>query len=935
MGGVNEIDQLIKKIKTYCEVSYHKIYPENLETYQDLDDKTVNFFLEKKGIKLYSHQAKAISHILNGKNVCIATPTASGKTLCYHIPIMKSLMEDKNSKAMLVYPLKALAQDQKKKLTENLEIISPFFACEIYDGDTKQGRRDKIKKNIPNCLLTNPDMLHYGLLPHHYLWEDLFANLKYLVVDEVHTYRGVFGSNVSWIFRRFKRVAKFYGSSPQIIATSATIGNPEEFLSNLFDEEFEIITERGDYSPERHFIIINPDEDESAYRLASKIFTESIKYGLRTIVFTKARKITELIYSFFARSSGKLADKVSSYRAGYLPEERREIEKKLFEGELLGVISTSALELGIDIGNLDVCILVGYPGSIINTMQRSGRVGRGRKPSLTVLIAQRDALDQFFVKNPEDFFNRKVEDIILDKKNVYISKNHILCSAFELPLRSEEINDYEDVVKDLCNKGKLLSSQDDKLFFPVDKNPHRKVNIRESGESYRIIDFKTRKILGTVSGRRVFSECHKGAIYMHKGINYYVRDLNLTKKEILISESKENFYTAPLISKDTELLSIEKELKEDGYELVYGKLRVTEKVIGFERKDIFNQNLLSREELDLPPYTFETEGLVIPILKEVINKISEKGYHVMGSLHAVEHALIGLMPTVILCDRQDVGGICYPYHYQLKGAGIFIYDGYDGGIGLTLKAFLNFKKLLSDTLKLVKECLCEVGCPSCIHSPKCGSQNHPLDKEGAIELMSLLLSGEKGVSPKVFILEKEETPEKESKSGVIFFDLETKRLSSEVGGWQNAHLMGLSLAVVYDEEKREFEFYEERNVGELIKRLETANLVVGYNIEDFDFKVLMPYAGRKLKVKSFDLLKKIQEKTGKRRSLNSLVKINLGDNKIADGLSAVKWFRDGEMDKLKEYCKKDVELLYKLYDFIRKNGYILIDIENRINKLFI
>ncbi len=939
VGVGDELNSLIKQVKKYCQITYHKTYPEVLERFEDINDKKIDFFLKKKSIRLYSHQKKAISNILEGKNVCVATPTASGKTLCYHIPIINSLINDKNSKSLLIYPLKALAQDQKKKLTESLELISPFYSCDIYDGDTKQGKRDKIKRNIPSCLMTNPDMLHYGLLPHHYLWEDLFSNLKYVVVDEVHTYRGIFGANVSWIFRRLKRIAKFYGSSPKIIATSATVGNPQEFLFNLFQENFEIITERGDYSSERHFIIINPDEDESAYKLAGRIFTESIKLNLRTIVFTKARKITELIYSFFNRSSNKLAKKVSSYRAGYLPEERREIEKKLFEGSLLGVISTSALELGIDVGNLDVCILVGYPGSIINTLQRAGRVGRGRRPSLTVLIAQRDALDQFFVKNPENFFQRGVESIVIDNKNSIISKNHILCSAFELPLRAEEIISYEEEVRDLINRGRLVSSEDNRIFFSVEKNPHRKVNIRDSGETYNIVDIKNRQVIATISGRRAFSECHSGAIYLHKGTNYYVREIDLVKKEVYVSESNDNFYTVPLISKDTEILSLEKEINGNNYNLYFGRLRVTERVVGFERKDIFSQNLLSREELDLPPYTFETEGIIISISKDIHTSLKEKDYHLMGSLHAVEHAMIGLMPTIILCDRQDIGGICYPYHYQLKGAGIFIYDGYDGGIGLTQKAFINFNKLLEDTLELVSQCDCDLGCPSCIHSPKCGSQNYPLDKEGAKYLLSILKSDkEKKVEIKnekpfidIVIEKKEDIFDKSP----IYFDLETKRLADEVGGWQNSHLMGLSLGVIYDEKLGEFEFYEEREVDKLIDRLEKAELVVGFNTEDFDYKVLTPYAGRKLKINSFDILKKIKEKTGKRKSLSSLAKINLGDIKIGDGLSAVKWFREGDIERLREYCKKDVELLYKLYDFIRKKGYILIEINERITKLTI
>lgn len=918
---------------------YHKQLEPKEPEYLELNDNFVDNYCRKRGIKLYKHQKIAIEKVLEGKNVCLATPTSSGKTLAYHIPIFKRYFEDRESKFLLIYPLKALAQDQREKLLKNVEVITPFLRCEIYDGDTSNYKREKIRKDIPTCIITNPDMLHFGILPSHYRWEEFFTNLKYIVVDEVHTYKGIFGSHVSWIIRRLKRILNYYEVKPQFISTSATIGNAEEFHKKLFGEDFEIIRENGAEVPKKHFFFVNPDEAGSAYRVAVKLFSNFIHSGIRTIVFTKARKITEIIYNSFKKAHPKLSDKVSSYRSGYLPEERREIEKKLFNGELLGVVATSALELGIDIGNLDVCILVGYPGSIINTFQRSGRVGRGKQPAGIFMIMQQDALDQYYMKNPEEFFKKSFEDIIVDPFNSYIAKKHIICSAHEMPLRIEEVEEYRNILNEVIEQGLIFEAQNGETFFTKEKNPHLKVNIRETGESYTVLEDKTNKIIGTISGPRVFSECHKGAIYLHRGETFYVKSLDLVKKEIRVEEEKNNYFTKPYISKDTEILRIDKEKLESSYTLLYGKLRVTERVTGYEKKDLTNQNLIGREDLDLPPYTYETFGFIINLPQKIIKKLEAEKLHIMGSLHAIEHAMIGLMPTLVYCDRFDLGGICYPIHPQTKCASIFIYDGYEGGAGLALSGFEKFNKLLENTLNLLEKCECEFGCPSCIHSPKCGSQNYPLDKEGAKFLLKLISHQTEIMEedePERFVeyenVEKkiEELPD----NGIIFFDLETKYLANEVGGWQNVHLMGLSVAVTYELDSDKFDFYEEKDVSKLIEKLTQAKLVVGYNIEDFDFKVLSAYYGKKLKIKSFDLFKKIHNKIGSRRSLEHIANLNLNSKKIADGVQAVKWFRDGEVEKLKHYCQKDVELVKELFQLYKKQGYLFCEIDKRVVKVY-
>lgn len=935
---IKTIEDIIKEIKKSKALVHHHIYQEKQTDYSGLDDPFIDNFCKKKQIKLYNHQAVAIKKAIEKNHVCLATPTSSGKTLSYHMPILKTLSEDRSAKALFIYPLKALAQDQKLKLRENLELISPFLSCEIYDGDTNQGKRLKIKRDIPSCIITNPDMLHFSLLPSHNQWEFFFSNLKYVVIDEVHAYKGVFGSHVSWIFRRLDRVLKYYDAEPTYITTSATVGNPEEFLKKLLNKDFFVVKESGAYQPERHFFILNPEENHSAYHLATSLLIRCVKKGLRTIVFTKARKVTELIYNFFCNGLPSMKDKVSSYRSGYLPEERREIENRLFNGELLGVISTSALELGLDIGNLDVCILVGYPGSMINTFQRSGRVGRGKNPAAIFMIAQNDALDQFYVNNPSDFFNRGYEEIILDPDNPFIAQKHLACAAFELPLRKDEVLDLEELIFKMVERGKFFESDDGNFFFPVDRRPYMKVNIRDTGDSYAIYDEKTEKLLGTISGARVFSECHEGAIYLHRAQSFFVSKLDIVKKKVYIREDNDRYYTRPYIFKDTEILKIEKSKEVLGFLVEYGNFKVTERVVGYERKDVVNQNVLSREELDLPPYVFETTGFVIRIPDAYLKEVEKKGFHLMGSLHATEHALIGLMPALIFCDRSDIGGICYPYHWQLKGAGIFIYDGYEGGIGLTGKCFDNFEKLLNITLEHVSNCRCDFGCPSCIHSPKCGSQNHPLDKDGSVCLMNHLKNGKYNIdtTDKLLIQPEEDRVSqvlKSNTSNIIFFDLETKRLSKDVGGWHNAHLMGMSVAVIYDSVSNKYEYYEERDVKNLLLKLDSADMVVGYNVIDFDYKVLSAYAGKKLNFNTYDLLKEIFKSTNVRISLKDIAKVNLGDQKLADGVQAVQWYKDGDMEKLKTYCQKDVELVRDLYNLLIKQGFLLCQLNGNTVKI--
>ncbi|MHC4453623.1 MAG: DEAD/DEAH box helicase, partial [Planctomycetota bacterium] len=483
------IEEFIKNLKNNeyfsDQIVHHEIISSKSAVYKtpvpSLQNKLRKALKSCNVNQLYSHQSEAITKVREKKNVLISTPTASGKTLTYNVPILESILKDQKTRAFYIFPIKALEQDQLKSINELISAISEQdITAEIYDGDTSPYKKSKIKNNQPNIIITNPDMFHSGFLPYHSNWREFFKNLKYIVVDELHTYRGIFGSHIAQVFRRINRIAEYYGATPQYIACSATIPNPKEFAKELIGLPFEVINVSGAPQPNRHFLFVNPKI--SPYTGCVSLIKWLLEKNLKVIAFTKSRKITELIHTWLIQQNEKLAPFVSSYRAGFLPEERRLIEKDLFEGKIKAVISTSALEVGIDIGGLDVCILVGYPGTVINTWQRGGRAGRGDRPALVILMAQQDALDQYFMKNPDDFFTRNYENAVLDPFNIPVLNAHIPCAAAELPLsfsdRFFDIKKISSSVKGLVHSGELLESESDEIYFSSRKNPHRFVNIR-------------------------------------------------------------------------------------------------------------------------------------------------------------------------------------------------------------------------------------------------------------------------------------------------------------------------------------------------------------------------------------------------------------------------------------------------------------------------
>lgn len=953
----------LKRHRYYApQVVYHQPFPPEPARFSRLEKEfppALARALEKMGIRnLFSHQAAAIEKVRQGKNVVIATPTASGKTLAYNLPIAETLLQAPDAKALYIFPLKALEQDQWKAFQEFVHPLQgqvPLRA-EIYDGDTSSYRRRKIRESIPSVLITNPDMVHLSLLPFHAQWETFFRNLRFVVIDELHTYKGIFGSHLTQVLRRLERVCEFYGASPQFIACSATIANPQTFAEKLTGLPFEAVQQSGAPRSGRHFLFLNPTA--SPYTLAAKLFLECLDGGFRTLAFTQARKITELLHAWVLKDRPDLRGRVSSYRAGFLPEERREIEAKLVSGELLGVISTSALELGIDIGGLDVCLLVGYPGTIAATWQRGGRVGRATRESLVALIAQPDALDQYFMHHPKDFFERGFESAVVDPDNSVVVSKHLVCASAEIPLRQDEVTfplqKYSPLLEQLVSEGDLLRSASGREWFSHRLHPHRFVDIRSAGEGYTIFEEETKRLIGKIGVPRVFSECHPGAIYLHMAEPYLVTHLDQGKREVWAKQVEVDYYTRALSEKETEILSVARTQAFPHFTACYGRLKVTERVRGFEKRRIFGQDLLSVHELEMPSHIFETMGLWMILPGEMAQRLKEEGLHFMGGIHAVEHASIALFPLFALCDRNDVGGICYPVHPQLEKPAIFIYDGYPGGVGLADYGYGVVDELLKKTLSMIRECPCLDGCPSCVHSPKCGSGNKPLDKRAAEFVLEWLLGepgmerrepGKKQAQP---LSLPGEIPSKDSelaepeavalsptpawlkeeiaRKRILFLDIETQRGAEEVGGWHNKHLMRVAAAVVYDSKEDSFSVFEEDRVHELIEKLKSGELIVGFNIADFDYQVLKAYTGfRFTQLNTFDILQDIARQLGYRISLGHLAHKTLKTEKSADGLQSLQWFKEGKMEEIISYCRKDVEITRDLFLFGLANGYLLFE----------
>jgi DEAD/DEAH box helicase domain-containing protein len=710
-------------------------------------DERVRAALAARGIeRLYAHQADAWEAAARGGNVMVTTGTASGKTLAFNLPVLSALASDPKRRALYLYPTKALAQDQARALAE---LRVPRVRAAIYDGDTEAERRWQIRK-WANLVLTNPDMLHVGVLPHHDRWGDVLSNLAYVVVDEAHVYRGVFGSHVGNVLRRLRRLARVYGAEPQFLFASATIANPGELARALVGEEATVVADDGAPRAERTVALWNPpllDEElglrASALGEASRLMAGLVTRGLRTICFAKSRRTAELVHRFTAdRVPPEVAARLAPYRAGYTPAQRREIERRLVEGELLGVSATDALELGIDIGELDAAISVGFPGTVASLRQQWGRAGR-RGHGLAVLIASEDALDQFFMRDPEALLTRNVEAARLDHANPRVLDGHVLSAAFEAPLDDADRATLGDQALERAAQLPELKHTPAGYVWAGKDYPAARVPLRSaSRDSFTVVDASTGSILGLVERERAYSTVHDGAVYLHLGDQYLVQELDFASRTAVVVPFTGDWYTMAKKETSTAIVETLRTERRLGLELAFGSVAVTEQVIGYQRKTR-DGSTLETVPLDLPETSFDTEAVWYLPEAAHLSGIEEMP-RLLSSLHAAEHAMIALLPLWTMSDRWDIGGLSTNVHFQTGRPTVFVYDGHSGGVGIAERGFDVFEGWVGDTATLLERCPCEHGCPSCVQSPKCGNLNEMLDKPGAVGLLRAMLASGAG-----------------------------------------------------------------------------------------------------------------------------------------------------------------------------------------------
>jgi DEAD/DEAH box helicase domain-containing protein len=712
--------------------------------------------LARLGVEqLYSHQVQAIEAAFEATTI-VTTGTASGKSMCFNLPTLHELCRDARARALYLYPTKALAQDQARALAAFG--LSKRVRPAIYDGDTPRETRAAIRKSA-NVVLTNPDMLHVGILPNHPAWADLFANLAFVVVDEAHVYRGVFGSHVANVLRRLRRIAGAYGTEPRLLLASATVANPVELAERLTGlEDVRLIDRDGSPAPRRKIAIWNPPLTDEALGQrrsplgeAADLLAGLVREGARTICFMKSRKgvevLTKLVREQVAQTDPELAEQIVPYRAGYTAQQRRELERRLMAGELRAVMTTDALELGIDIGELDAAVVVTFPGTVASLRQMWGRAGR-RGRGLAVYVAGEDALDQFFCRHPEDFLERPVEAAILDHESPYIYRQHLLCAAHEGPLSPADAEflgpRWEAGAEQLESAGLLRRRGVQDAYVPrrADSYPAGEVSLRSaSPEQFAIVDVSSGEMIGSTEAARAHSTVHGGAVYLHMGRSYEVRELDLERRRALVAPFGGDWFTQPKRITDTEITRLLDRRETLGVTLSFGEVSVTDTVLAYQRRRVSDNTPMDLVGLELPPTSFPTQALWFELPEaELLGELPLEA--LLGALHATEHAQIAVLPLIAMCDRWDIGGLSTNLHPQTGAPTIFIYDGHPGGIGITRTAFARFEELCEDAHRLIAGCACAGGCPSCVQSPKCGNLNEPLSKAGARILLERLLGAQ-------------------------------------------------------------------------------------------------------------------------------------------------------------------------------------------------
>jgi DEAD/DEAH box helicase domain-containing protein len=703
------------------------------------------------------HQVEGAEAVHDGENVVVATGTASGKSLVYQLPVISQLLADPKSTALYLSPTKALAADQLRSISE-LEL--PELRAVSYDGDTPQAERDWVRQH-GRWIFTNPDMLHFGVLPSHGRWAHFFRRLTHVVIDECHTYRGVFGSHVALLLRRLRRIANRYGSDPVFVLASATVSDPAELAERLTGARCRAITEDGSPRGARTVALWEPPllddlvgENGAPVRRnagseAARILTELVIEDARTLAFIRSRRGVELAALAARRAlsevDSSLPDRVSAYRGGYLPEDRRELERSLLTGELRAVATTNALELGVDISGLDAVVVAGYPGTLASFWQQAGRAGRDGDGALVVFVARDDPLDTYLVHHPPAVLSRPVEATVLDPANPYVLEPHLACAAAELPLTEESFEIFggeaaQRAVEALTADG-VLRRRPHGWFWTARERPHRNVELRGSGgPPIAVVEGESGRMLGTVDPDSACSTVHPGAVYLHRGESFVVDELDLDAAITLVHEESPDWTTSPRNDVDISVLrTVESHDTGAGVTVHLGEVEVTSQVVGYLRKRPTGE-VLDQVPLDLPAQTLRTRAVWYTVGQDVLMGSAPGGAglepaRIPGALHAAEHAAIGLLPLFATCDRWDIGGVSTALHADTGEATVFVHDGHPGGAGFADRGFAALVPWLAATREAIASCDCPAGCPSCVQSPKCGNGNEPLDKAGAVAVL--------------------------------------------------------------------------------------------------------------------------------------------------------------------------------------------------------